>query len=65
MLQDKSLITGNYGPPILTLPLQPQPPPPPLFSLAENPPPHPHYFYPLIQQEEQPGRGTRGKGGGR
>lgn len=58
MLQDKSLITGNYGPPIPTLPPQPQPPPR-LFFLAENPPPHPHHFYPLIQQEEQPGRGTR------
>lgn len=30
MLQDKSLITGNYGPPILTLSPQ-QPPPPPFF----------------------------------
>lgn len=57
MLQDKSLITGNYGPPILTLPPQ-QPPPPPFFSLAENTPPHPHYFYPLIQQEEHPAEGS-------
>lgn len=46
MLQDKSLITGNYGLPIS----QPHP------QLL----PHPHYFNPLIQQEKQPGREERG-----
>lgn len=63
MLQDKSLITGNYGPPILTLPPQ-QPLPSPFFSLQKNPLPHPHYFNPLIQQEEHPAEGSGGKGGG-
>lgn len=50
MLQDKSLITGNYG-----LPISPPPPLPPSPFCKS-----PHYFYPLIQQERQPGRGKQG-----
>lgn len=52
MLQDKSLITGNYGLPIS----------------SPSHPKSPRYFYPLIQQETQPGRGKlewlrEGRGG--
>lgn len=52
MLQDKSLITGNYG-----LPISPSS----FFAKASAS--HPHYFYPLIQQEEHGCMGWRGKEG--
>lgn len=51
MFQDKSLITGNYG-----LPISPPLPP---YPFCKSSLPHPHYFYPLIQQEKQPGRGKQ------
>lgn len=52
MLQDKSLIIGNYG-----LAISPSP------FLAKASVSHPHYFYPLIQQEEHGCMGWRGKEG--
>lgn len=55
MLQDKSLISGNYVPPIL----------PPFFFFRKSPSPHAHYFYPLVQQEEQPWEREPGKAGRR
>lgn len=36
----------------------------PPFFFCKSPVPHPHYFYPLIQQEEQPPRGKHGLGRG-
>lgn len=51
MLQDKSLITGNYGLPIL--------PHWPFSPFCKSPLPHPHFFYPLIEPEKQPGRGNQ------
>jgi len=63
MLQDKSLITGNYGLPIS------RPPPSSSFlwpsPFGKSPLPHPHYFYSLIQQEKQPERGKQSRRGGR
>ncbi len=54
MLQDKSLITGNYG--------LPTSPPSTLPFLQK---PHPHYFYPLIEQGKLPERGKQGWSRGR
>lgn len=66
MLQDKSLITGNYGPPTLTLPPPQQPPQPPFFFCLCGRPSASTLSL-LLSSHSTGGascRGIRGKGGG-